>query len=454
MNQLRSVRIERTAKTSPYSRPEEGLTGRQSIQVVLVSAASFGGHDVNVDRAALSQEPVDQVASPHKVEPDGVARLADDNLGRVVLEGHAHQCAGDVVVVGDNDLGSQFACERQVLLQPALSLVVEGVRALDADRDPGRALGGGHPARPADQLRGGGARSHRDEQALAGTPDRLESSDRAHFPKALVDVLGDESQGEFAKGGQVRVLEEVLRRPGRPAVHVDLALAQALAEGLGRDVHELDLVGKAEHGVGNGLVHRRSGDLPDGVRPALDVLDIEGRKDVDARVQEFHDVLKAFGMPRSGSIGVREFVYQDELGLALQNTLKVHLGELDILVGNPLAGDFGKSGSQGVCLDPAVGFNDADDHVDPVAQFLLGRAQHRKGLAHARTHTEEHLELPSLRAQLVAVERREERVGIRAKVGHGRERVWPAESIVQATRQDLDSQANRAQMQRKFRLLF
>jgi hypothetical protein len=60
----------------------------------------------------------------------------------------------------------------------------------------------------------------------------------------------------------------------------------------------------------------------------------------------------------------------------------------------------------------AVGFDDADDDVVPIAQLLLGGAQHGVGLADARAHAEEHLEPAAAGAGLVALERGEQRVGI------------------------------------------
>ena len=78
---------------------------------------------------ADAQQAVDQVAAPQEVQPARPARLADDDLRRVVLEGDAHERLGDVVVVRDDDLGAELPGEREVLLEAALVLGVEGGRA-------------------------------------------------------------------------------------------------------------------------------------------------------------------------------------------------------------------------------------------------------------------------------------------------------------------------------------
>ena len=140
-------------------------------------------------------------------------------------------------------------------------------------------------------------------------------------------MLGHKPQRQLAQGRQVRVLEEVLSGAGGAALHVYLALAQALAKRLRRDVDQLDLVRQPEHGVRNGLVHRGARDLPHGVGAALDVLDVEGRVHVDTRVEQLDDVLVALRMARSRGVRVRKLVHQHELRLALEYRLQVHLGE-------------------------------------------------------------------------------------------------------------------------------
>ena len=91
----------------------------------------------------------------------------------------------------------------------------------------------------------------------------------------------------------------------------------------------------------------------------------------------------------------------------------------DVLVGDLLAGDDGKAREKRLRLHAAVRLDDAHDQVDPVPKLLLGRAQHGEGLADPRAHPEEHLQLAALGALLLAVQRGEEGVGIRAIVGHG-----------------------------------
>ena len=82
------------------------------------------------------------------------------------------------------------------------------------------------------------------------------------------------------------------------AWRVDLALAQARDQRLGREVDEHDLVGRGEHAVGDRLAHAHAGQLGDLVVERLEVLDVDGRVHVDAGVEHVGDVLVALARAR------------------------------------------------------------------------------------------------------------------------------------------------------------
>ena len=64
-------------------------------------------------------------------------------------------------------------------------------------------------------------------------------------------------------------------------LRIDLAGLQAGDQRLGGEVDEHDLVGDGDHGVGHRLAHARAGQLGHAVVEALEVLDVDGREDVD-----------------------------------------------------------------------------------------------------------------------------------------------------------------------------
>ena len=96
-------------------------------------------------------------------------------------------------------------------------------------------------------------------------------------------------------------------------LRVDLARSQPLLQRLGREVDEHDLVGLVEDAVGERLAHADLGQLEDRVVEALEVLDVDGRDDVDARGEHLVDVLPALLVAHPGGVRVRELVDQREL---------------------------------------------------------------------------------------------------------------------------------------------
>ena len=129
-----------------------------------------------------------------------------------------------------------------------------------------------------------------------------------------IDMLGHDPQRHFAQRGQVALPEKIFRRR-RPRGRRDrLCLRAAARAALRREVDEYDLVGQIEDGIGNGLPHGGTSDLPDGVAPAFEVLDVDRGENVDAGVEQFNDVLVALRMTRTGRVGVRELVDERECG--------------------------------------------------------------------------------------------------------------------------------------------
>ncbi len=118
---------------------------------------------------------------------------------------------------------------------------------------------------------------------------------------------------QLAQGGQVLELEEVVRRQPRGLGHIDLALGQPLAQLVGGDVDQLDLVGPRQGAVGHGLALAHAGDA---ARPRRPGFPGAGRSAWSRRrcpaVQQFLDVLPALGMARAGRVGMGVFVDQQQ----------------------------------------------------------------------------------------------------------------------------------------------
>jgi len=90
---------------------------------------------------------------------------------------------------------------------------------------------------------------------------------------------------QFAQPGQVLRREEVRQRPLDAVRGVNLAGQQPVAQVLGRQVHVDDLVGHAQHVVGDTLLHLHACGLFDQIVEAFQVLDVERGDHVDPGAQ-------------------------------------------------------------------------------------------------------------------------------------------------------------------------
>ena len=133
-------------------------------------------------------------------------------------------------------------------------------------------------------------------------------------------------------------------------------------------------------------------DLRDHVVEAFDVLDVDGRIDIDAVARHFLDIEIALGMTAARRVGVGEFIDQHDLRPARDDRIEIHLLEPLALIVDPPARHHFEPLQQRFGLRASVGFDHADDDI--VARLLPGaRAQqHFIGLADAGRGPEEYLQ--------------------------------------------------------------
>ena len=253
------------------------------------------------------------------------------------------------------------SCSARRSVWMTLSRVSAGSRSwagrLDVGRDPlgaeliGHALGRAH--QPCGQ--GAGADAH--ENALDRGPDPI---DRVLAPvdaHLRVHALGGAAQGQLAQGDEVALAEEVRQRLLGLAGEIDLALAEALQEIVGRQIDQLDLVGLLEDRVRHGLPHDDAGDLGHHVVQALDVLDVDGGVDVDAGVEQLDHVLPALGVAGAGRVGVGELVDQDDGRPPAEGAVEVELGQRGAAILERLPRKDLQPGQERVGLGPPVGLD-------------------------------------------------------------------------------------------------
>ncbi|CUS44389.1 hypothetical protein MGWOODY_Smn1161 [hydrothermal vent metagenome] len=175
---------------------------------------------------------------------------------------------------------------------------------------------------------------------------------------------------------------------------IDLAVLQPLDELVGRDIDDLDLR-VLQDAVGHRLAHPNPGEAGDHVVEAFDMLDVEGREDVDAGVEQFLDILPALGVAAALDIGVGELVDQHERRATCQDRIEIHFGQCLAAIIDGATGDHLERRDQCLGLGAAMGLDYADHHVDAGPQPSRALVQHLIGLADPGCGAEEYLELPA-----------------------------------------------------------
>ena len=172
--------------------------------------------------------------------------------------------SGDVVAGLDDQVGAEHRGELAQRLQLALLL---GVGLRPGRRDPQqvelRAEALGRAPRAAHEPLGARVGLDEREQPLADglragrRPAILAGADDLGDQALGLDLLGDLAQRDLAQRGEVLDAEEAVERGVDALGLVDLAGPQAGEQRLGAEVDEHDLVGAAEHRVGDRLAHAR-----------------------------------------------------------------------------------------------------------------------------------------------------------------------------------------------------
>src|SRR5581483_10528760 len=141
------------------------------------------------------------------------------------------------------------------------------------------------------------------------------------------------------------------------------------------------LVGTIEKRVGHRLAHADAGDPCNGVVQRLEVLNVHGRHDVDAGVEEFEDVLIPLLVFAAWNVGMRQFVDDDDIGTTCDDPVDVHLLHRHAAVFHLAPRNDLEVLYLRVGIGAPVGFDDADRDVQAAGFQRVRFLQHRVRLA-------------------------------------------------------------------------
>ncbi len=109
----------------------------------------------------------------------------------------------------------------------------------------------------------------------------------------FVHPVRDPEQGQLAQRGEIAEPEVVAERGVDLLGLVDVAVGHAATERFGGHVDQFDLFGPPHDRVRDGLALNHAGDPLDDIVHRFEVLDVQGRDDVDPRREQLVDVLVA-----------------------------------------------------------------------------------------------------------------------------------------------------------------
>ena len=315
---------------------------------------------------------------------------ANDDLGRVDAAGEVQQGGGRILPGHDVVAAAQVQDEVALGLQRLGGFAGNAVSGTDVDRQQVPAVDPVEDAGPpADQDFPFRAAGQPDDDPLPGWPAFIDALFGPVLGEALVHPVGQPQQGKFAQRREVAQPEVV--REGRVDLvgRVDLAVAQALAEQLGGDVHEVDLIRSADNVVRHRLRLADVGDGADDVPQGRQMLDVDRGENIDAGVEEHGDVLPALGIPAARDIGMGVFVHNRGPRRPGQDRVEIHLLKLRVPVGQPPGRDDFESLQQRPRLAAAVVHGERDDDVLAALAEPVGFFEHLVGLAHTRRGAQE-----------------------------------------------------------------
>ena len=340
-------------------------------------------HDVDVDAGArLADHLSDHGAARQSLPLRPPARahhdLGDVQRARRLEQRVADVRAGDLVILAA-ELLDELALTREERGRGRREAVLRN--DVDAEEHALRPLG--DAGRAADEALAVRRPRQRHEHALPRLPGLRDPVLGTVGGEGLVDPVGEPGERKLAQRGEVAGPEVVGERRVDPVRGVDVAAREPVPQRKRSKVDQLELVGAAHDLIRYSLALLDPGDLLNDIAERLEVLDVEGGDDVDARVQQFLDVLPALLVPRAGDVRVRELVDERDLRLARQQCVDVQLLELGAAVVDALPRDDLEVADLVGRLRASVGLDEADDDVLAVVAPAAPLVEHGECLPDA-----------------------------------------------------------------------
>ncbi len=215
--------------------------------------------------------------------------------------------------------------------------------------------------------------------------------------QALIDRLRHLAQRQLSQSNQVGLAEEIFQRPAHAFLRIDVAAPHPVLQRFRRQVDHHHFVDALQHPVRHRLPHLNSRHALHRRRHALQVLDVHGRKHIDAGIQQFEHVFVALAVFAALDVGVRQFIDQRDPRMARENRVHVHLFKLSRpCTRSTLRGTTSSCVTKSANRFAPVSFDHSDNHIFAAAVPPNRLRQHGVRLADAGSVAEKELEHAAL----------------------------------------------------------
>ena len=246
----------------------------------------FGANHADIYIAALLDQFVNQSPPAEETRPESHQRFSGDDLGDIVLARDSKESIRGIIAQTGDGFRAQFAGERQIPDQSFFLFLGQRLGSFDIGGHPPGIHGGGDPPRPANERFRIRAGADRHQQPFPGFPGSLYPVRGHGLAHVLSHLFGCDAQRDLSKRGQIFLAEKMVGRRGGAFAQIDFAVGQPLAQILGGDVHQLQIVGPIQHGIRYGFPDGCPDNLSDHIHAAFDMLNIECGINVDARIEQ------------------------------------------------------------------------------------------------------------------------------------------------------------------------
>src|SRR5450756_2622714 len=250
-----------------------------------------------------------------------------------------------------------------------------------------------HPMRDAHKSFCTSVGSHTYHDASADMP-RPNYCFALHVPAHIfVDTSGSITQRQFPQRQQIPPTEEAVHRLFCLVGDIDFAFSQPLLQRFGRDIDDLDLACQLEDVIRYCLLLANAGDLVDNVNSTLNVLNVEGRKNADACIQQFLHILEPLLVSAPLKICVSKFIYQNDGWFACKDSVKIQIIELETTIDDGASRDHLQILDKRLSFCSPMSLDEADNNIYPLVLEVSCFFEHSVSLADAGGVAEVYLQV-------------------------------------------------------------